>query len=95
MNSPDKNSDSHNNVANNVVNVFPQTNLDNHEKNSRDDNNHSNGHALDNNNIPSSKEEKSFDIKNFISESEIKNTIHSISTSNDLAIIGEVNFFPL
>jgi len=87
MNSPD-NSDSCNHAASNLV---PESILDNHEKNCMD-NNHRNEYVLENNNFPPSKEEKSFDIKNFIAESEIKNTIHVVSTSNDLAIIGEVNF---
>lgn len=37
-----------------------------------------------------SKDGNSVDIKNFIDEIENKNTIHRISTSNDLGIIGEV-----
>jgi len=40
-----------------------------------------------------SKDENSIDIRNFIADNEIKNTIHKISTSNDLAIIGEVSYF--
>lgn len=36
------------------------------------------------------KEGNGIDIKKFISDSENKETIHKISTSNDLSIIGEV-----
>jgi hypothetical protein len=40
--------------------------------------------------VSHSKEGNSVDIKNFIDENELKNTIHKISTANDLGIMGEV-----
>lgn len=42
--------------------------------------------------VSHSKEGNNIDIKSFMDDLENKNTINKISSSNDLGIIGEVNF---
>ncbi len=68
-------------------------NNNNNIYNSNDKNNSQNDQTIQLSNITNSSDGNSVDIRNFIADNDIKNTIHRISTSNDLAIIGEVIFY--
>lgn len=74
------NNNIHHSNSNKRLNVIGEINIPDNQ----------NDQTIQFSNVNFSNNGNNIDIKNFIMENEIKNTIHSISTSNDLAVINEV-----
>lgn len=93
MNFPNNNNQNYNN--NDYINQNPYANMNKMSSGTSDVNNipdPQNDKTMKIDEVSHSKDGNSIDIKNFMDDMDNKNTIHKISSANDLGIIGEVSF---